>query len=279
MLEQAGVWAAACGAGGRKQLVWSCGTLRVSPYGRLADGSMIKAVNRSFQEFVDAIWTADDEQGFESVARRVTRRLGFRWFAYLQIANQAPTLVSSYPKAWTSRYFELGYQQLDPVVRRARHENDVFCWGDGAPKPAGTRQQRNFFDEAMTFGIRSGVTVPIKGGFGRMAAFTLATDEPVASTSRLVIDAKLAVHLVGLYFHTHAVARLRRPTQGSSVLTQRERQCLAWVAQGKTVADIAVLVQISRRTVVFHLENARRKLDAATIAQCVGEALRRGLLP
>ncbi|XIA67795.1 LuxR C-terminal-related transcriptional regulator [Bradyrhizobium sp. TZ2] len=47
---------------------------------------------------------------------------------------------------------------------------------------------------------------------------------------------------------------------------------------GKTVADIAVLVQIAPRTVVFHLENARRKLGAASIAQCVAEALRRGLL-
>ncbi|WP_314964018.1 helix-turn-helix domain-containing protein, partial [Bradyrhizobium cosmicum] len=60
--------------------------------------------------------------------------------------------------------------------------------------------------------------------------------------------------------------------------TQRERQCLAWTAQGKTVADIAVLVQIAPRTVLFHLENARRKLGTASIAQCVAEALRRGLL-
>ena len=62
-------------------------------------------------------------------------------------------------------------------------------------------------------------------------------------------------------------------------LTQRERQCLAWGVQGKTVADIAVLVEIAPRTVVFHLENARRKLGAASIAHCVAEAVRRGLLP
>ncbi|WP_342722659.1 autoinducer binding domain-containing protein [Bradyrhizobium sp. B097] len=240
---------------------------------------MMTEVDRLFQEFVDAIWTVDDEQGFEKVARRVTLRLGFRWFAYLQITNHAPMLVSSYPKAWTGRYFELGYQRLDPVVRRARSENEIFHWGDGAPKPAGTKQQRSFFDEAMTFGIRSGVTVPIRGGYGQMAAFTMATDEAAASTSRLVAGSETVVHLVGLYFHAHAAARLRMPARGSATLTQRERQCLAWVARGKTVADIAVLVQISPRTVVFHLENARRKLDAATIAQCVGEALRRGLLP
>ena len=62
-------------------------------------------------------------------------------------------------------------------------------------------------------------------------------------------------------------------------LTQREHQCLTWAALGKTVADTAILAEIAPRTVVFHLENARRKLNASSIAQCVAEALRRGLLP
>ncbi|WP_346731313.1 helix-turn-helix domain-containing protein [Bradyrhizobium sp. 1] len=87
---------------------------------------------------------------------------------------------------------------------------------------------------------------------------------------------------MGLYFHAHVASRLDVPfvaqQLSGSELTQRERQCLAWTAQGKTVADIAVLVAISPRTVVFHLENARRKLGAASIAQCVAVALRRGLL-
>jgi LuxR family transcriptional activator of conjugal transfer of Ti plasmids len=37
-------------------------------------------------------------------------------------------------------------------------------------------------------------------------------------------------------------------------------------------------MEITPRTVAFHLENARRKLGAASIAQCVAEALRLGLL-
>jgi LuxR family transcriptional activator of conjugal transfer of Ti plasmids len=175
----------------------------------------------------------------------------------------------------------LGYQQLDPVVHRARVEHGLFGWGGGASAPPGNREQRRFFDEAMTFGIRSGITVPIRAGFGRMAAFTLATADREVNPERLIAEWKDVVQLVGLYFHTHVVMLDRAPiaqTVGTE-LTQRERQCLAWTAQGKTVADIAVLVGIAPRTVVFHLENARRKLGAASIAQCVAEALRRGLLP
>jgi LuxR family transcriptional regulator, activator of conjugal transfer of Ti plasmids len=193
-----------------------------------------------------------------------------------------PKLISSYPKSWTSRYFNLHYEQLDPVVRRARLEHDLFSWGAGASPPSGTREQRKFFEEATTFGIESGITVPIRGGFGRMAAFTLATDDRAMRPERLVAKSKDVVQLVGLYFHTHVATRLGADcdqADADGVLTQRERQCLAWAARGKTVADTAILVAIAPRTVVFHLDNARRKLGATSIAQCVAEALRRRLLP
>ncbi len=173
---------------------------------------------------------------FERVATRVTQRLGFRWFAYLRIVEDAPKLISSYPKSWTGRYFDLHYEQLDPVVRRARLEHDLFSWGSGASTPAGTREQRKFFEEATTFGIESGVTVPIRGGFGRMAAFTLATDDRAMRPERLVAKSKDVVQLVGLYFHTHAAVRLGAvcdQPDADDVLTQRERQCLAWAARGR----------------------------------------------
>ncbi|WP_442895887.1 helix-turn-helix domain-containing protein [Bradyrhizobium sp. AZCC 2262] len=99
---------------------------------------------------------------------------------------------------------------------------------------------------------------------------------------RLIAKSRDVVQLVGLYFQTHVAARLGtvcdQPDAGD-VLTQRERQCLAWASRGKTVADTAVLVGIAPRTVVFHLENARPKLEATSTAQCVAEAVRRRLLP
>jgi LuxR family transcriptional activator of conjugal transfer of Ti plasmids len=240
----------------------------------------MKSVEFYFQEFTDALQTADDEAGFERIARRITEGLGFRWFAYLRLSDDLPTLLSSYPRSWTDRYFDLGYQKIDPVVRRARHETELFNWGGDPPKASGTREQRRFFDEAMTFGIKSGVTVPIRGGFGRMAAFTMATDEATTSVERLVKDGGDIYQLVGLYFHAHATAKVGpNLPKGEGVLTQRERQCVAWAARGKTVADTAILVGIAPRTVVFHLENARQKLGASSIAQCVAEAMRRGQLP
>lgn len=235
-----------------------------------------------FQEFVDAIHTANDDDEFERVASRAAHGLGFRWFAYLCLADDQPELISSYPKSWTCRYFRLNYQGLDPVVHRARTEHNVFSWGAGGRMPRGSKAQRRFFEEATTFGIKSGITVPIRGGFGRMAAFTLASDDPLMEPDRLLAGSRDIVHLVGLYFHTHLCRRVVAASatpEGGVMLSQRERQCVAWAARGKTLAEAAVLMGITPRTVAFHLDNARRKLGTTTIAHCVAEAFRRGLMP
>src|SRR4051794_3619348 len=97
----------------------------------------MNAVESTFQEFVDAVQTAEGADAFELIATRLTQKLGFQRFAYLRLGEDAPILISSYPKRWTSRYFHLRYEQLDPVVLRARGERDLFSWG-GAPRaPAG----------------------------------------------------------------------------------------------------------------------------------------------
>jgi DNA-binding NarL/FixJ family response regulator len=47
-------------------------------------------------------------------------------------------------------------------------------------------------------------------------------------------------------------------------MTDREVEVLTWAARGKTSAEIAIIVGLSKRTIDFHLDNARVKLGAAT---------------
>lgn len=58
-------------------------------------------------------------------------------------------------------------------------------------------------------------------------------------------------------------------------LTQRERDCLQWIAQGKSTLEIAERFGVSTRTVKFHVENAMRKINAKTRAEAVAVALTR----
>jgi DNA-binding response OmpR family regulator len=47
-------------------------------------------------------------------------------------------------------------------------------------------------------------------------------------------------------------------------LNEREVETLTWAARGKTSAEIAQILGLSKRTVDFHIDNARVKLGAAT---------------
>ena len=54
--------------------------------------------------------------------------------------------------------------------------------------------------------------------------------------------------------------RNRSPKSGSRSLTQREREVLDWIAQGKSNAEIAAILEIKPATVSKHLEHIYPKL-------------------
>jgi hypothetical protein len=61
-------------------------------------------------------------------------------------------------------------------------------------------------------------------------------------------------------------------------LSERETEVLRWTAAGKTAAEIAVILDISGRTVEFHINSAARKLDTVNRVQTVVEAIKKKLI-
>jgi DNA-binding NarL/FixJ family response regulator len=61
-------------------------------------------------------------------------------------------------------------------------------------------------------------------------------------------------------------------------LTEREIEALTWVAKGKSSTDIAVLMNVSERTVNFHVNNVIRKLGVATRVQAAIRCALLGLI-
>jgi DNA-binding CsgD family transcriptional regulator len=55
-------------------------------------------------------------------------------------------------------------------------------------------------------------------------------------------------------------------------LNAREVQTLTLVAQGKTSTEVAAILGMTKRTVDFHLDNARVKLKAVTRTQAATKA-------
>jgi DNA-binding response OmpR family regulator len=79
---------------------------------------------------------------------------------------------------------------------------------------------------------------------------------------------------------TARLARVARSTVWPKHVGLREREVetLTWAARGKTFGEIAEILGLSRRTVEFHLENARRKLGVATRTQALIKAAKGELI-
>jgi LuxR family transcriptional activator of conjugal transfer of Ti plasmids len=112
-------------------------------------------------EFVDCLHSAHTEDDFRRVAERTAHGLGFRWFAYFGRRANGPNLISSYPKSWTSHYFREGYDNIDPVLQEPRNTSRMFLWDGREARSAKSAKERRLFDDALSFKIRTGLTVRI----------------------------------------------------------------------------------------------------------------------
>ena len=61
-------------------------------------------------------------------------------------------------------------------------------------------------------------------------------------------------------------------------LTDRQRECLLWVARGKTAAETAMILEISTETVIQHLKMARERYQVHCKQSLVVAALFDGLI-
>lgn len=210
---------------------------------------------------------------------------GFEYLAYAALKNHArygapahpaPAVMLTYPQDWIARYFEQGYEKIDPVLLYTIGIGMPYLWRWLPKLRALDRKQSRVLAEARDAGLKQGMTVPLLGPAGARALLSYATGDEAA-------DIEPRLGRLGLYaalFHVAfvemtGVVRRNLPVEP---LRPMERACLEWVAEGKTAWEVAVILGISEATARAYLRRARRKLKATTLAMAVARAMHLGLL-
>jgi LuxR family transcriptional activator of conjugal transfer of Ti plasmids len=232
-------------------------------------------MHRVFQAFIDGLAASGDAEHFRTVLADAGAALDLSCFAYLSMPSRrgdAPELISNYPVKWTDHYLRKHYERVDPVIVEALTATEPFQWGQELTTKRLSKPQCALLDEAAQFGIRCGFTVPLHDSRGPVAAVTFATDEHRPSFQRCIELNRSVLQLMAMYFHAHARRRLsiNRVIDGVA-LSPRELECLEWATQGKSAWEIGRLLNISRRTAAFHLDNAKTKFGVRTICQAVAK--------
>ena len=109
--------------------------------------------------------------------------------------------------------------------------------------------------------------------------FSLSCTKTTADENKRILTYMPEGHLFATYLH-EAISRILPDIRQAmnTVLTEREKECLLWTAEGKTSWEISQILGISERTVVFHLNNATRKLDVVNRQHAVAKAISHGYI-
>jgi LuxR family quorum sensing-dependent transcriptional regulator len=176
--------------------------------------------------------------------------------------------ASTWPEEWMLQWSAQNYVSIDPVVNQLLVRNDPMRWSDtrGANDDAGAR----VLDEATEFRLKDGFALPIYSREGFVVGISMGTEH-----YELGKQDEACLHLASLYFHAK-LERLRAentPRARGPRLTPRERECLSWVAAGKTDWEISQILNIAEQTAHEYVQNALTKLNATTRAQAVAIAI------
>lgn len=182
-------------------------------------------------------------------------------------------LLTNHDPAYTDVFIGEGLFFHAPMVRWALDHDGACSWSLLAEMIATgtlTAQERKVFDFNRSQGVTAGYSISFKSMSPRAKGAIALTARPGLSQSAVdAMWAEQGERILAL----NNVAHLRILTlpymAPSRALTQRQREVLGWVGDGKTVQDIAVLMGLTPATVEKHLRLARQALSVETTAQAV----------
>jgi LuxR family transcriptional regulator, quorum-sensing system regulator BjaR1 len=183
------------------------------------------------------------------------------------------TVCLSWPDEWHQRYLERNYLYSDPAYLHLARSIDPYTYSEVLACPDYSKAQRRIFDECSEFNMKEGLLVPIIGLRTGVALISVSGDNPAPS-----LRDRAELHLAAIY--THAQVRLlsKRRQQSLPLLSARERECLQWVAAGKTDWEIGEILAISEKTANAHIERVKQKYCVSTRMLAVVYAMRSGII-
>lgn len=181
--------------------------------------------------------------------------------------QQGRYMQCAYSDRWLKQcvsHEPVGTNQLGDLAAMFREPID---WADMALAPVGAWAQG-----------KPTLSIPLRPSHGEVASFCIAASEGLSDWQEKKESLARDFQALGSYFHQHMLRIWGHDTGRDMLVSARELECLKWIAEGKTAWEAGVILGISERTVRFHLNAAREKLDCLTTTQAVAKAVAQQLI-
>jgi len=182
-------------------------------------------------------------------------------------------LMNSRPDEWSAAYITCNCVRNDPMVRELFQTYNPFAWSDVTDSRKLVKSEHAVMELARDFKMDCGFVVPI---------FDTSGNTGLISIAGLNVDMneqlRGALTLASTYVHNRLCTMKRKLREDDVRMTARELEVLKWISVGKSDWQIGKILNISAKTVNYHVENVKRKFGVATRIQAVVAAMRQGKL-
>lgn len=187
-------------------------------------------------------------------------------------------LQSNYSRNWIGKYDKEKLIEIDPNVAHSATKSTPLILSSHRYS---SLRQKELFEEASSYGICSGVTLPIHGINGElgMLCFMSGTKPDQRLHEHIVRSVPELSCFRDFIFETSLQFMQQVISREEIIeLTPRELECLKWCASGKSSWATAQILHCSEAAVNFHFANIRRKFGTSSRNQAVVKAIRLGLV-
>jgi LuxR family transcriptional regulator, quorum-sensing system regulator CciR len=219
------------------------------------------------ENFLRDVGATSTEIELADALATVTREMGFTYFALthhvdIRRAPQPAIRLHNYPDDWVAYYDDNSLGVSDPVHRASHLTSVGFAWSEIPKMIALTPRDHEMLIRGEAKGIGDGFTIPANVPGETHGSCSFANPRGTAIREE---DLPLA-QLVGA-FAFEAARRLWRVRSCDAAalpkLTDRQRECIMWVARGKSDWEISRILGIQHETVIRHLKQARERYGVA----------------
>lgn len=242
------------------------------------------------QETLAAILTAEDVASAWRLCADALENLGMHNLVYG--ATRVPTwgiigdgqdalILYRGPQAYADAYLGEELYLNSPTYEWAEHNEGFVSWAVAISqtRTTPTLDQLKIVQLNIEHGCLAGFVgslnhlVPgMRGVIGLSPGGGMTPPEVDALWEKVGKEVEMLCRLMHLRIASLPQTSQRRP------LTSRQREALSWCARGKTMQDVATIMDLSVATVEKHLRLAREALDAQTTAHAVQKATSLNLL-
>ena len=228
---------------------------------------------------IAAMRLAPDPGALSAAAGRLFEEIGLPSYALTRFFGRdrrpdAAVISGRFDPSWSQRYLARRYVSSSFIARELLLTSRAYSWDEVMHRRPVDAAQLRIRNEAGECGLRTGLFTPVAWHDGSYSAVVLAGAECDLDDPLIRISAEILSSYYG-----SELRRLISPAASATIrLSARQRECLAWVRQGKSSGMIAEILGLSPDTVEEHISAACTKLGVRTRVQAAVEACLLGLI-